>query len=304
MIWLGAAWLSGPAARAAAPAPANGARQPKIIFAPAGQTGAPPARRTWRREQAPVETNALYAIKTVPLFDSKDKPVQLRNYHKATNVSLQRLMAFVRTNPVNLAAFEPGKFVCTEFGQSLHNGAEAAGLRCGLVFVEFERGEGHVLNAFETTDKGIVYVDCTGSLTPNAPRAEFDTFGYLKVGKKYGRLQLDIGSPDPNHYERFEIVEQARIQLENDRATCAREWKKLLAEDQALAAEERKLGPPPWPPALKALGDGLRQRREALDKKNAGLRQLQHSVQTRSAQMRGGVFHSNPAPVARFKTWW
>lgn len=304
MVWCVAAWLTALAARAAVPSSTNGARQPKIIFAPAGQSNVAPARRTWWREMAPVETNALYALRTVPLFDSQDKPVQLRNYHHATNVSLARLMEFIRTNPVNLATFQPGKFVCTEFGQALHNAAEAAGLRCGLVYVEFEKGENHVLNAFETTDKGIVYVDCTGTFAPGAPRAEFDTFGYLKVGKKYGRLQLALGAPDPNHYERYEVVEQERAQLELDRARVQREWKALLAEDRALAAEERKLGPPPWPPAYQALGDGLRQRRAALDQKNAELQRLRQSVQTRDVQLRRPIIHSNPALVARFKTWW
>lgn len=262
-------------------------------------------RPSWREEQ-PVSTNAAYALRVVPLRDSKGNPVQLRNYHAATNVTLARLVSFIRTNPVNLATFEPGKFVCTEYGQALHNAAETAGLRAGVVVVDFEKGEGHVLNVFETTDKGLVYVDCTGSLNTNAnvPRHEFDTFGYLKVGKKYGRLRLNIGYADPNHYEQFEKIERQFIQSETNQARWRRERPLLLQADKALAAEERKLGPPPWPPALQAQGEALAWKRQELDRKNQELLQLQRSVNISVRELGMFIFHSNPSPVTRFKTWW
>lgn len=48
------------------------------------------------------------------------------------------------------------------FAEMLHNRAEYYGFKAAFVVVEFESGETHALNAFNTVDYGLVYVDCTG----------------------------------------------------------------------------------------------------------------------------------------------
>ncbi|MFC2041213.1 hypothetical protein ACFLTY_02690 [Chloroflexota bacterium] len=48
--------------------------------------------------------------------------------------------------------------VCADFADRLHNNAEKAGLRCGFVL-----GTMHAFNVFETTDKGLIYIDDTGT---------------------------------------------------------------------------------------------------------------------------------------------
>ena len=64
--------------------------------------------------------------------------------------------------------------VCFDFAQRFQKNAETAGWRCALVEVELEgypdwygygipSSTGHALNAFETTDKGLVYIDCTAA---------------------------------------------------------------------------------------------------------------------------------------------
>ena len=47
--------------------------------------------------------------------------------------------------------------------------------------VGFTDGTGHALNAFNTSDLGLVYVDVT----------EGDSIAYVEVGKTYGRIALD-----------------------------------------------------------------------------------------------------------------
>ncbi len=51
--------------------------------------------------------------------------------------------------------------VCSDFAEMLHNNAEMAGIRCAYVSIKVG-GSSHALNAFNTTDRGIVYIDCTG----------------------------------------------------------------------------------------------------------------------------------------------
>ena len=55
------------------------------------------------------------------------------------------------------------EYDCSEFSRDVHNNAEAAGIRAAVVHVAWSGGGlGHALNAFLTSDYGLVYVDCTG----------------------------------------------------------------------------------------------------------------------------------------------
>ena len=71
----------------------------------------------------------------------------------------------------------PYTYDCSQFSRDLHNAAEAAGIRCAEVQISFE-GEliGHALNAFLTSDYGLVYVDCTGGP---------DTIARVEAGEAY-----------------------------------------------------------------------------------------------------------------------
>jgi hypothetical protein len=51
--------------------------------------------------------------------------------------------------------------VCADFAERLHNDAEFAGIRCAFVIVDTSLGY-HALNAFQTTDDGLVFIDDTG----------------------------------------------------------------------------------------------------------------------------------------------
>jgi hypothetical protein len=63
--------------------------------------------------------------------------------------------------------------ICADFAERLHNDAEMAGIRCAYVSIELSgytdpnnfgisADTGHALDAFQTTDRGLVYVDDTG----------------------------------------------------------------------------------------------------------------------------------------------
>jgi len=75
----------------------------------------------------------------------------------------------------------------------LHNRADAAGIKCGVVAVGFAgKQDGHAFDAFPTTDRGIVYVDCTGiNLTEREDGAlPTDNVVYLLNGSELGELPL------------------------------------------------------------------------------------------------------------------
>jgi hypothetical protein len=88
----------------------------------------------------------------------------------------------------------PGAFVCADFAEAVHNNAEAAGIRAGWVGLAFEgTNDGHALNAFETKDKGLVYIDCTNSGITGSQHASrnWDSIAYIEKGKKYGVLPIE-----------------------------------------------------------------------------------------------------------------
>jgi hypothetical protein len=205
------------------------------------------------------------------LVDAQGQPVTLRNNPQAKDVPFGQVLAFIKSNQVNQLAYRPGQFACTEFAVALHNEAEAAGIRCALVGVRFQRGAGHALNAFQTTDKGLVYIDCTGSPKPSADPSRYDTIGYLKIGQPYGRLPLDLGAIEPNRYERYTYVMGLWrwVQLESERIKNSA--LPDAPEDAALSPEERAA-------------------------RHAKLREQLQRLQTR--------YDMNPSPVKTVDIWW
>jgi hypothetical protein len=85
--------------------------------------------------------------------------------------------------------------VCADFAERLHNEAEQAGIRCAYVSLELTGytdpyGYGttsdtsHALTAFQTTDRGLVYIDDTG-ISGTAGPARCDKIIEVKIGEEY-----------------------------------------------------------------------------------------------------------------------
>lgn len=95
------------------------------------------------------------------------RPVQLLNNPDARNPSWSELVDFLRRDNTDQRAYIPGRFVCSSFAEMLHNRIEAAGYRCAYVTLNLP--EGHACNVFETTDRGRVFIDCTGKQGGRGP---------------------------------------------------------------------------------------------------------------------------------------
>jgi len=147
------------------------------------------------------------------------QPIELINNPNATNPTYTKLVAFIvadSTDTNNYLEGGPRDYVCSDFAEAVHNNAEAAGIKAAWVGIDFRGGDdGHALNAFETTDRGLVYIDCTGdshgfvylptideyvkmpsldvilnpALVPE-PVPTWDTVVYIETGKEYGRVDI------------------------------------------------------------------------------------------------------------------
>lgn len=96
---------------------------------------------------------------------------------EATNPTWAELKAFLAQDLTEHHQYILNEYDCSQFSRDLHNRAEAAGIRTAEVHIDFiGESVGHALNAFLTTDYGLVYVDCT-----EAP----DKIARLKAGLTY-----------------------------------------------------------------------------------------------------------------------
>ncbi len=95
--------------------------------------------------------------------------IVLRNNPVAHNPSWAELIAFLQADQTDRHAYVTGSFTCGDFSEMLHNNAEAAGIRAAIVAVKLlpvgasEGYTNHSLNAFQTIDRGLVYIDTTSS---------------------------------------------------------------------------------------------------------------------------------------------
>ncbi len=86
------------------------------------------------------------------------------NNPRAVDVSYVELVAFLEADETDKHEWVLGEYVCVHFATDLHNNAEAAGIRACIVQTNAVEGEvSHCFNVFETTDKGLVFVDLSGS---------------------------------------------------------------------------------------------------------------------------------------------
>jgi len=183
----------------------------------------------------------------LPYSKASGLQVCLVNYKNATDPTWGELIAFLQSDDTDGQPYIEDSFVCADFAEMLHNNAEASGIKAAWVAVDFEfvlptlvtpplvpiapynfsratdkklnygfsfLGEGHALNAFNTTDKGLVYVDCTRGfsspiiveLTDSAKRegCEHDKIAYVVEGKEYGLISIDKAtSPEYWFYEEY-----------------------------------------------------------------------------------------------------
>lgn len=118
--------------------------------------------------------------------------------------------------PMNHPLRERRLLVCADFAEVLHNNAELFGIKAAWVAVDFEEeGPGHALNAFRTTDRSLVFIDCTGQSFEDAWKiygkpASWDKFAHVEVGlpltfsllylvgtEAEGKITLDNPRPGP-----------------------------------------------------------------------------------------------------------
>jgi len=102
-------------------------------------------------------------------------------------ISWNELKEFLHSDRTDMLEYIPGVFVCEDFARTLQRNAKAVGIDCQLVYVDIIGEQGHMCNAFQTTDRGTVYVDCTAPVQVRGERLRSHSKVEVSVGRRYVR---------------------------------------------------------------------------------------------------------------------
>jgi len=159
---------------------------------------------------------------------------QLVNNEEASDPTWQELMTFLGVDTTDQKPYVVDSYSCVAFAEELHNNAEAAGIKAAFVGVQFEDREvGHALNAFQTTDRGLVFIDCTSPVRSDLTyrpirgldNGETDDSGevqavgadkvaYVEVGREYGLISIGVAtSPAYSFYQAY-LAEREQYRLD------------------------------------------------------------------------------------------
>lgn len=177
---------------------ASGAHNsPQLVSVQVHLTALPEARAI--RDLLGDHVEVYYGVQPPYVSGPLGVPIELVRNENAVDVTWDELVVFLQEDPTDESPYIEDLRMCGVFAEQLHNNAEAAGIRAAWVSIDIRGSNvGHALNAFFTSDKGLVFVDCTGEDPSAVASPEIDVAGcdhdkvaYIKPGSEYGLISLD-----------------------------------------------------------------------------------------------------------------
>lgn len=117
------------------------------------------------------------------------------NEYIVRNPTYQEMKTFLAQDPTNNKVYVENKYVCVDFAAAVKNNAETKGIRCAVVDIFYPDGYGHTVVAFDTTDRGLIYVE-----------PQFDQEVKLTVGRSYSQLNDFTSAPRDDSIQRYLVV--------------------------------------------------------------------------------------------------
>jgi hypothetical protein len=132
---------------------------------------------------------------------------KLKRNPEVVDPTWNQLETFLKTDKTDQKLYVEGLYTCGNFAEDIFNAAEAKGIRAAIVCIYFEDDPlGHALNAFKTTDRGLVYIDCTGDTYHTGHRMVKNA--NLKIGDVY---ECEFVFPNDDFY--FPMGKVSRISI-------------------------------------------------------------------------------------------
>jgi hypothetical protein len=108
----------------------------------------------------------------------------IHNNPEARNVTYRELIDFILLDKTDQVTYDNDSFVCIDYAVTVHDHAEQHNVSAGVVTCEIG-GTLHALDVFNTTDRGLVYIDCTGA-SAGEPAHNYD-----KLARIDGRYRVE-----------------------------------------------------------------------------------------------------------------
>lgn len=156
--------------------------------------------------------------KSLLILNMAGQEITINEHRDAVAPNFETLIRFLSEDPTENRDYVYPVYTCGDFAACLHDNAEKRGIRCGIVGVKFKttykenRSEtsnndsyyppayssydtcrGHAFNAFNTTDRGMVYVDSTGITIEEKEigNKPYDMIVYAQQGEELGEIRID-----------------------------------------------------------------------------------------------------------------
>lgn len=97
----------------------------------------------------------------------------------------QEMKTFLKQDETSEHAYLRNEYICVDFAANVKANAAEEGIRCAYVVVEYLGTTGHAIVAFDTTDKGLVYIE-----------PQFDWEVQPEIGRRYYECVV----PPPGQY--------------------------------------------------------------------------------------------------------
>ena len=206
-----------------------------------------------------------------PYLDGSNNNIDIIQNTNAVDQSWQTVRQFLLADDTNQLPYTYN-FVCGDFAERIYDDAEARGIRAAFVVVHFSDGSTpHALNAFHTTDRGLVYTDSTGTdpfeqfTTITLGETEYghtmdnNKIAYVVVGKPLGLVSLgtNYGTTyseyrrwtqnkntfisDLQSYNREVSSYNTQVEVFNLNPYSIDEYNRLTAEKRKLTIESDRL---------------------------------------------------------------
>lgn len=170
-----------------------------VIFSILVISGCTEKTENMTEEIAPTLTPTPTSTQTTIVADDNSKSVTvnehfqaieqyMNNNENAIDVSYEELVSFIRIDQTDKILISPD-FSVVNCAITLHNNAEGAGIKSAIVYYEDEFYYNY-FNAFNTTDKGLIYISSVGKSGPEFPCNNDWEYKYLEVGKPMSMYHL------------------------------------------------------------------------------------------------------------------
>jgi hypothetical protein len=147
-----------------------------------------------------------------PTIGPDGQPITLLGNPAAVDPTFAQLESFILSDKTDQNTYVPGSYVCADFARDVYNNAEKAGIRTAFVGIKFTgNSEGHALNAFMTTDKGLVFIDCTGLEALQGGPGNNDKIVTVKIGIDYQPVSLFPVNRQTVQYADFGMIADVQV---------------------------------------------------------------------------------------------